>query len=135
LSGSGCFARSYNQTPVGNSTVSTEDVDYCKPRCKVLLLESIKPFEKWEQSSGPRINPEDEEAKESQEGKESRLRQESQESEKGEEEVGPRHRSAGSAFLTKIIYETSRDGSGTPDPAINLGCCFPHLQSAAMSPA
>jgi hypothetical protein len=50
LSGRGCFARSYNQTPVGNSRVSTEDVDYCKPRCKVLLLESIKPFEKWERA-------------------------------------------------------------------------------------
>jgi hypothetical protein len=35
---------------VGNLPVSTEDVDYCKPRCKVLLLESIKPFQKRERA-------------------------------------------------------------------------------------
>ena len=31
---------------MGNLPVSTEDVDYSNTRCKVLLLESIKPFEK-----------------------------------------------------------------------------------------
>jgi hypothetical protein len=41
---------------VGNLPVSTEDVDYCKPRCKVLLLESIKPFEKWERAVVIEIN-------------------------------------------------------------------------------
>jgi hypothetical protein len=51
LSGGDRFARaSYKQTPVGNLPVSTEDVDCCYTRCKVLLLESIKPFEKWEQA-------------------------------------------------------------------------------------
>jgi len=31
--------------PVGNFLFSTGDVDYSAARCKVLLLESIKPFE------------------------------------------------------------------------------------------
>jgi hypothetical protein len=123
------------QTPVGNLPVSTEDVDSSKPRCKVLLLESIKPFLKKGASSGIGNNPEDEETKEGEEAEESRLRQEGQESQEGEKEVGPRHRSAASAFLAKIIYETSRDGSGTLGSFDKSRLLLLSFQSAAMSPA